>query len=280
MSEETTTIRSITRALAVLEIMNTAQRWTLHDLHLALRLPKSTLFRILDTLIHEGYVQTYVTHGHYTLTAKVRRLSDGFAEQSQVVAIGAPIAVRVTQAIKWPLAIGVIDREALTIGFSTMPYSPLAVHTTTVGRRLSLLHSAMGLVYLAHCSAVERASLLELTGNADPGGITLQDALAQISTNGYAVRYPGQVSDSATLAVPIFHARHILGVLGLTTFGKTMNKTFVTQHLSVMHDTADEIRLAYSAWSENQARASAKTLPVAGSKRSAMKETIACNVMH
>jgi IclR family mhp operon transcriptional activator len=241
-------IRSVVRALAVLQTMNTAQRWTLHDLHLALKLPKSTLFRILDTLAHEGYVKADAAPGHYTLKAKVKRLSDGFAEQSQVVEAGASIAVRVTREIKWPLAIGVIDGNAIEVGFSTMPYSPLAVHTTTVGRRLSLAHSAMGLVYLAHCSSVERDSLLELM-RADnvPTEIVPDYELAQIADAGYAVRHPGPKRDSATLAVPILQDGRVLGSLGMTTFGRTMSKTFVTRHLPIMRDTANEIGCAYSA---------------------------------
>jgi len=70
-------IRAVVRALSVLRLMNTAQRWTIHELHGQTQLPKSTLFRVLATLQHEGYVKVDPARGQYTLNAKVRELSAG-----------------------------------------------------------------------------------------------------------------------------------------------------------------------------------------------------------
>ena len=81
-------IRSLARGLAVLRTMNSAQRWSLHTLHRELKLPKPTLFRILQALQAEGYVRADVTRGHYMLTAKVCELSAGYTEQSRVIAAG------------------------------------------------------------------------------------------------------------------------------------------------------------------------------------------------
>lgn len=103
-------IRAVARALSVLRLMNTAQRWTLHELHQRLALPKTTLFRILSTLQSEGYVQADIARGHYALTRNVRELGGGYTEQAEIVSAGASIAIRVTREIKWPLAIGVRDR--------------------------------------------------------------------------------------------------------------------------------------------------------------------------
>lgn len=242
-------IRAVSRALAVLRLMNTAQRWTIHDLHQRLALPKSTLFRILATLQGDGYVQADVARGQYTLTGKVRELGGGYTEQAQIVAAGTPIAVRVTRSIKWPLAIGVRDGNAVVIGCSTMPYSPLAVHATTIGHRLSLTGSAMGQAYLAFCSSAEREIVFEwLVETREPGDtLTAVDLRARIDVvagQGYAVRQPDRNSDSATLAVPILAAGQSIAALGMTTFGNIMNRRTVAQYLPVLRDTAAEIAAA------------------------------------
>ncbi len=245
-------IRAIARGLAVLRVMNTAQRWTLHDLHLQLGLAKSTLFRVLATLQHEGYVRVDVARGQYTLTGKVRELSAGYTEQSELVARGAPIALRVTREIKWPLAIGVRDGDALVVGYSTMPYSPLAVHATTVGHRLGLVNTAMGQAYLAWCSPAERDSLIalfvETMGPESEAALPDIDAvLARVAADGYAVRRAIRASDSATLAVPILSNGQSVAALGMTIFGGLMSARLINQHLPVLQRTAREIADAFGA---------------------------------
>lgn len=249
-------IRAVSRALAVLRLMNTAQRWTLHELHQRLALPKTTLFRILATLQADGYVKSDVARGQYTLSGKVRELGGGYTEQAQIVAAGSPIAVRVTRAIKWPLAIGVRDGNALVIGCSTMPYSPLAVHATTIGHRLSLAGSAMGQAYLAFCSGEERSIVLDwLVATRQPDDeltmVELRARIDQVATLGYAVRQPDRNSDSATLAVPILGGELSIAALGMTTFGNIMNRRTVAQYLPVLRDTAAQIAAAFQGANES-----------------------------
>jgi IclR family mhp operon transcriptional activator len=239
-------IRSVARALAVLRMMNTAQRWTIHELHAGLGLPKTTLFRILATLQTEGYVQADVARGQYTLTRKVGELGGGYTEQAEIISAGSPIALRVTKEIKWPLAIGVRDAAMLVIGFSTMPYSPVAVHTTTIGHHLRLDNSAMGLAYLAHCSAQERTIVEELLGLSAPQGDALpppvlMSRLRDVLAQGYAVRQPVKANDSATLAVPIFRDGLAIAALGMTTFGRLMNQRMVEQYFPILRATASDM---------------------------------------
>ena len=249
-------IRALSRGLAVLRAMNRAQRWSLRELQLELKLPKTTLFRILEALRHEGYVQSDVVRGQYMLTAKVCELAAGYTEQARVVAAGSMIVLHVTRdVIKWPLAIGVRDGDALVVGYSTMPYSPLAVHATTVGHRLSMAQSAMGQAYLAHCSEVERGEVLRMLAAAEgeregkpvPARSALATRLQRVAADGYAVRRPGRPGESATLAVPICHGGEAIAALGMTTFGRTMSTRLVQQHLPVLLRTAADIAAAYAS---------------------------------
>ncbi len=252
---EETHIRAVIRALTVLRLMNTAQRWTLHELHQRLALPKTTLFRILSTLQAEGYVDADVVRGQYGLTRKVRQLSDGYTEKAEIVAVGAPIAIRVTKQMKWPLAIGVREHDGLVVGFSTMPYSPVAVHTTTVGHRLSLDNSAMGLAYLAYCSPQEQRILMDLlhTTSIDAGGerALLESKIAKVVAQGWAVRQPSETSDSATLAVPIcLGGNTAIAALGMTIYGKLMTRSTIERLLPCLLETANEISSSFGGVSQ------------------------------
>ncbi|BDI05617.1 helix-turn-helix domain-containing protein [Sphaerotilus microaerophilus] len=125
-------IRAVVRALRLLRLMNERPVWTLHELHQASTLPKATLSRLLATLRLEGYVAAEATPGLYRLAGKVRELDGGYTEGSRLVDAGRPILLQVTREIKWPLALATLDVDAMVVRFSSMPYSPLAVHTTTL----------------------------------------------------------------------------------------------------------------------------------------------------
>lgn len=244
-------IRAVCRALQVLRTLNTVQKASLHDLHVHTGLPKSTLSRLLQTLQNEGYAQAEGDAGAYRLTSKVKELANGYTEKSLVVDVGSPLALRVTRAIRWPLAIGTLDGDAVVVRYSTMPYSPLAVHATTLGQRLGLLDTAMGRVYLAHCGQTERDALLELLRAASPDGRVedeahLFDELRLIHHQGYAVRLPNARRSSATLAVPVLHSADVVATLCLTTFGKSLTAGVITKYLPVLQTTAEEISLAYA----------------------------------
>lgn len=245
-------IRAISRALLLLRTMNTAQKSSLHELHLQTRLAKSTVFRILRTLQQEGYVRAEGDAGFYRLTARVQELGAGYTEKSLVVDVGSPLALRVTREIRWPLAIGTLDGDAVVVRYSTMPYSPLAVHATTVGQRLGLLDTAMGRVYLAFCGDVERTALIQLlrAGSLD-GQIEdeahLEAELQLIRHQGYAVRLPNARRSSATVAVPVKLGDSVIATLCLTTFGRSLTRDVIAQYVPRLQLTAGEIAEAYGS---------------------------------
>jgi len=263
-------IRAVVRALRLLRLMNGRAVWTLHELHQTSALPKATLSRLLATLRLEGYVAAEATPGLYRLSGKVRELDGGYTEGSRLVEAGRPILLRVTRQIKWPLALATLDVDAMVVRFSSMPYSPLAVHTTTLGHRLGLVESALGRAFLAYCSDTERQALLDnLFGGApqvDDGADVAAEAsatsggprawvrrdwvehdLAQVRTAGCAVRQPNAERGSATLAVPVCVGGEAVAALSMTTFGRSMTAAVVDRHRPILAETAQAIAAAFSA---------------------------------
>ncbi len=254
------TIRAVVRALRLLRLMNERPVWTLHELHQAGALPKATLSRLLATLRQEGYVAAEATPGLYRLSGKVRELDGGYTEGSRLVEVGRPILLRVTRQIKWPLALATLDVDAMVVRFSSMPYSPLAVHTTTLGHRLGLVESALGRAFLAFCSDTERQALLD---NLDAPEVSTPDAegpdlrvwprgwvehdLAQVRAAGCAVRQPNAERGSATLAVPVCVGGEAVAALSMTTFGRSMTAAVVARHRPILAETAEAIAAAFSA---------------------------------
>ena len=254
-SEAMAAIRSISRALEVLRLMNQRHGCELRELHALTGLPSPTVFRILATLRREGYVRSEGS-GRYRLTARVRELGAGYTEKSLIVDVATPIALEVTRRIRWPLAIGTLDGDAICVRYSTMPYSPLAVQATTLGHRLGLLESAMGLAYLAFCSPEERAILVDLLRSAARRGAPVDTArldilLARTRRRGYGLRLPLRRGNSATAAVPIRAAGQVCAILSMTTFGRSMTRTTLAKYVPVLQRTADRVARAFLAASSS-----------------------------
>ena len=240
-------IRSVRRAFALLRLLNQREVWDLHSLHESAQLPKPTVYRLLNTLRKAGYVQSDRGTGEYRLAERVQELAAGYTEKSLLVEIGAPVALGITRRIRWPLALGTLSEDVIVVRYSTMPESPLAVQTTTLGHRLGLLESAMGFAYLAFCPSSEYQILISLLSEASPRRASIDaswiEAQVELTRRrGYGLRLPQAGSQSsATLAVPIKHGEEVMGILSMTTFGRAMTKTTIARHEPVLRETAATI---------------------------------------
>lgn len=225
--------------------MNARVHSSLHDLHVRTGLPKTTVFRLLDTLKSEGLVREMAGHGYYQLTPKVRELSAGVTERMDIINLAMPCMIRSTRNIRWPLAIATLEGFEMVVRFSTMPYSPLAVRPTTYGRRHSLTCSAVGLAYLAHCPEAERVVLL-------PDGMDddIRWQMREVREQGYALRRGRSRSDSSTCAVPVMRGQEVLAALSLTTFAGSMTGALLEQVVPELRNTVAEILEGHDGWRE------------------------------
>lgn len=236
-------VRSVVRAFSLLRLMNFRQYWTLQELHDETGLPKATLWRLLSTLRHEGYVLAEDKVGTYRLSSKVRELDDGYTESNRMVDLARPILIETTKRIKWPCALGTLDGDSMVVRFSSARHSPLALFTTTVGLRRELLTTAMGRSYLAFCSEKIRMTLLE---HVAPASLpVIEDDLAQVRAVGYAVRSGTGDPASSTMAVPVYVDRESVATLSMTTFPRSMNVITIEKHYPVLVDAAEQISLQF-----------------------------------
>jgi IclR family mhp operon transcriptional activator len=244
-------IRSVQRALFVLRVMNERAAWSLHDLHLRTRLPKSTIHRLLATLSSEGYVRSdAVLTGQYRLTLEVGQLSRGITEKSELAEAAAPLMIAATREMKWPLSLGVIEGTKIRVVFCTMPYSPYAIMPSASGRRYDLKYSALGRAYLAFCKPAERRILVESTNAmAEPEDRmddmrTLRSMVREVRRTGYAIRYANSNAESTAFAVPVFDGAELRGVLVYSTYAGLMSQRLVDRFLPQVQDVAAAIGAA------------------------------------
>ena len=83
-STSSRSVRSLERGLALLVAMNRRKLASVADLAQDVRLPRPTVYRLLDTLSHAGFVARDSATDRYRPTHGVRALSDGFVDDEWI----------------------------------------------------------------------------------------------------------------------------------------------------------------------------------------------------
>jgi IclR family mhp operon transcriptional activator len=193
MSDSTRPIRALMRGLDALAVLNRRNGATVSEVAADIRLPRTTTYRVLETLCAAGYVFRDPADDRYRLTIMVRGLSDGFDDEAWINQAARPILNDLGREIVWPVAISTLSGTSMMVRETMDHRSPLAVEHYTAGHRIPLLTSAAGRAYLAWCPAEQRETLVDILSRS----AREEDKLA---------RNPGElarVSDEISLAVPV-----------------------------------------------------------------------------
>jgi len=248
-------VKSVSRALDVLLALNKLRIASVTAIHEETGFPKSTIVRMLETLRAEGYVARDNLCGGYRVTARVQKLNAGYEGISRLIEVARPLAIELTQRLKWPIGIGVIDGDAIAIRFWTGTISPWSHTNTVLGLRPNLLTAAMGRAYLAFCSHDERdRHLREL--RADPArGFGADEErkfralLEQVRRDGYATRDPRtKPFRTTTLAVPIREGEVVHALVSISIFTSAVPRDkVVAEIVTPLQQTTARIEQALSA---------------------------------
>lgn len=223
MGESVKPIRTSLRTLAVLAQLNASAPATAAEIARTLKMSRATTYRFLETLVGAGYVAKEAGSGRYVPTHLVRQLSCGFEDETWLVDCAKPIVQTLGEELIWPIAVATISGPGMLLRESTDMVSPLAVNRFPPGRRISLVSTASGRVYLAYCSRDQRETLLDiLSRSEDPDDAPakartafLKD-LAEVKEHGYATaQRTRRVSNQNAIAVPVLGHGRIIASLSV-----------------------------------------------------------------
>src|ERR1700730_6037637 len=215
--DSTRPIRALLRGLDALTILNSRDGATVSEVAHEIRLPRTTVYRILETLCAAGFVYRDSADERYRLTILVRTLSSGFGDDTWVNKIAKPLLQRLGSEIVWPVSIATLSGTKMTLREATDHSTPLAIERYSAGFQFPLLGSSSGRVYLAHCPIPQRDTLIEILARSnkeedrpakDRGG--LLRVLADIKAHGYATATRTRhLLDEYTVSVPVPMGDHV-----------------------------------------------------------------------
>ena len=118
-------VRALERGLALLVAMNRRKLPSVFDLARDTRLPRPTVYRLLETLSRAGFVSRSSPHDRYCLTSQVRALSDGFAEDDWIANIAAPLMTEYDAPIRLAGRADVVEQGRMLVRETTHEASTL-----------------------------------------------------------------------------------------------------------------------------------------------------------
>src|SRR6185295_18218098 len=142
-------VEAVHRAFDVLRAVNKLRIASVNAIYEETGMPKSTIVRMLETLMAEGYVARDNMCGGYRVTGQVHELTSGYEGISQIIEVARPFAIELTLRIKWPIALATIEPDGVIIDFWTGTISPWTHTNTVLGIRPDMRKSAMGRAALA-----------------------------------------------------------------------------------------------------------------------------------
>ncbi len=246
--------RSLDRGLAVLGSLSTHGASSLQDLHARTALPKSTIRRILGTLIQRKIVRRSLADQLYrpnlALAAQDR------SNEGWLVDRALPHMIELTRAIEWSCDLHLFERSRSRVLESTRPLSPFLQFDRRIGLEVPVFASAAGLAVLASWDDAEVLALVEEIGASRQWGLarwgltrrSLLATIRRVRADGYATRSHVWRSSAPNadklhaIACPVFQDGQAVGALAVLWHKDLLPPgAFAAEHLEKLKQAAAAI---------------------------------------
>jgi IclR family transcriptional regulator, KDG regulon repressor len=206
---ETHNIRSVERAIDILEVVKQKGKPVgVTEISQEIGLAKSTVYRLLETLLEKGMVNKDQTTDTYTLGIKLLELAFSASTSWNLINLAMPYLEELRDKFNETISF------AIKVGLSYCHIAEAVTHqefrvNPILGRQYPLHWSGTGKAILANISDIERDEALKLapTLRSTPNTITdpqvLIHQIEQIRKNGYAVSFSERAEGAAVIASPV-----------------------------------------------------------------------------
>lgn len=200
---------SVTRAMQILRVMSEGRNLRLTDIAKATGYDKTTVLRLLENLIHEGFVQRNTENKQFSLGPELTLLGAAALKRFDPRPSVRPSLLRLVGQFEDSVVLSIpMGLESSCIDLEEGSY-PIRANYLRIGSRRPLGVGAGSLALLAWLPEDEREAAFEALAPtwAKYQGISvplLKDCVASAHERGYAVLLDAVVQRMGGIAVPIF----------------------------------------------------------------------------
>ena len=248
-------VRGLTRGFTLLKALNAQEsgRATIRELSDQTGLHRTTVRRLLETMLTEGFVRRSESDDSYRLTIAVRTLSEGFTDDEWIATVATPLMKELTQKLIWPSDLATPKGDAMIIRETTHRFSSLSFHRSMVGRQLPMLSSAAGRTYFAYCNDKRRESILIMLRAGTAGPVEMQLAkdesylnslIKRVHADGFGVN-DGDLNGhkkTGAIALPIWHHGEVLATLNVVYLSSVITPSEAARlYLTDLHSVTTKL---------------------------------------
>ncbi len=250
-SESRYTVPALARGLEILGFF-THQRRVLTGAQLAKMadLPRASVFRMLQTLEHAGFVERVGepgSHPSYRLGVAVLRLGFEFLSSMELTEQGRPVIESLSDACGYSAHI--VVRDGRDVVFVAKSLGRLATfHAIQVGARLPAHATVLGRVLMADMSL---EALEQLYANQDMPAYSkttprtpqeLKEAIDAAKAAGYAVSQGGFEAGISTVAVPVVNGdKEVCAAISITVLSSRIAEEKLPTLIAQARDAAQTL---------------------------------------
>jgi sugar lactone lactonase YvrE/DNA-binding IclR family transcriptional regulator len=190
------------KAMGLLNIVSARRTpLTFTELLRASGLPKATLHRTLNTLVHEGLLRHDAYNKTFQLGFRLLELAHEVWSDFDLRVAAQDELLRLRDAVADSVQLVVLSgRQLIVVASEDAGREPAAL--SPVGRRLDLHSSAAGKAIVAHLGSTERLALQQ--GLAGDAAAALRSELDLTRARGYALDDVSAAATQTSVAAPVF----------------------------------------------------------------------------
>jgi IclR family KDG regulon transcriptional repressor len=245
------TVQSVERSLTILEILPDCPKKGLGITEIAerLSLPRSTVHRILFTLVGRGFVLQDGEKGRYRIGYKTLEISRKILNNMRVTELIKPYLEKLVEMTGETAGFAVVDKEEARITLSNEVISKNPVRPRShLGEIIPLKDTACGRIYLSMLSHECLENLLDRIGRnmVFSGGYEsfneFKDELNHIGEQGYAYNPQPDSEDLVAVAAPVIDEKgDLVGILEVYGPAYRMARDVLERYGQMVMDAASEI---------------------------------------
>jgi DNA-binding IclR family transcriptional regulator len=241
-------VQSVDRALSILEALSDGEMGLI-DLSKKVELNKSTVHRLLNTLIYKNYVSQNPENNKYRLTFKVLELGNKMLNTISIVSIAKPYITRLAEETNEVVHLVSIEGNEVVYIDKIDSNNTIRMHSY-IGKSIPIYCTAVGKAYMASMDDemffetwknIEK-NIVKLTDNTITTKEAMLEELKRIRDAGYSIDREENEEDVVCVAAPIFNFdKKVKYAISISTPKIRINDEKIKLFGRLVKDTADKI---------------------------------------
>ncbi len=250
-------VQSLNRGLEILDYLSKRDEYvSLSELTSYIELDKSTVYRIMKTLLGKGYVRQDEKSRGYSLGFRIFDLSRALSGMLSLEKSATPFLKDLMERTGESAHLAVLF-EGMATFISKENSSKVLAINTEIGRREPLHSTALGKVLLAHLPEDEFNDFMnryafrkkvgkKFTKNTITKVTDLKKELDRVKMRGYAIDYEEYKPGVRCIAAPVYNADGVvIAAIGISGPGSRMTKKKLPALSKIVSEVGEDLSSAF-----------------------------------